>query len=135
MLNKKTKELAKEIEEILLSVNDYESAANAITDVAYKAFGYAARDVQASGFQAEWAVMQLFKKIKNLDHGFRVIDYSKLLYPQYKDHFSLSFYECVNENKAWLREEARKLLLEDDENGMIANPSVREHWKYLSELS
>ena len=70
-----------------------------------------------------------------MKYGFRIIDYEKLLYPQYlnEDEFP-SFQGLINENIDWLGNAAERLLKETSKTNSLVHPDVSNWWKKLVEM-
>lgn len=111
--------------------HDYGTCVYAMSNSAVAVFNYVASKLGVTGFQASCADLDILRHTRNWKAG-RILDYEKLLYPQYcnSDEFP-SAQQCIEENKEWLSEEARKKLKETD---MPVSPNVLEHWKMLAGL-
>lgn len=126
------KELIDFINEMISIGNSYNTAPYSMALSAYAVFMYVAGKLGVTGFQASWADMQFLKRTRNLEDGFSIIDYSNLLYPQYKDNFEkYSFDNLLRENLPHLKERAKKLL---EEKGGYTHENVIKHWKMIVEL-
>lgn len=125
------KELTSYIRKLTKQKHDYGTCVYAMSMSAQAAFNYVAHCLGVTGFQASCADMDFLRRTRRLKHGFRFIDYSNLLYPQYlnSEHFP-SIWQLIEENKKRLSEAAKKLLKESPS----AHPDVIAHWKMLSEL-
>ena len=106
----------------------YEASADAMWKAALAAFEYAARRVGATGFQASWAALRFYGEAMHIDGPFGVYRLEDALYPQYDLHGRLT--EFIEENRGWLREQARDKL-NDAEMASYAAPRVVAHWRKL----
>lgn len=122
------KELISFINELVAREHDYGTCVYAMSQGAVAAFNYIARKLGVTGFQASCADMDIIKRTRNYEM-FRIINYDNLLYPQYltEEHFPSINY-LLEENKAWLKEQAEKLLAERD----FTHPDVLAHWEKLA---
>lgn len=112
--------------------HDYGTCVYAMSMAATAAFNFVAHKLGVTGFQASCADMDILARTRGWKHGFRILNYADLLYPQYRNKFDGCNYESLLiENGAWLRDEATKLLTE---NG-TAHPAVREHWQRLASFA
>lgn len=127
---KTIEELVAVVEALREREHDYGTCVYAMSIAATAAFNYMASALGVTGFQASCADLDVLKRTRGYKHGFRVIDYSNLLYPQYKDHLTLSPDRMLAEDDGLRRRivaEAKKLLAD----GSGAHPDVVAHWKYL----
>lgn len=123
----KTKEdLDNLLNEITVKDHDYDSIVRACWAAMLGAFNYVNRSPIGgiTGFQAGfigWAAIMEFMGIKK-DSPVRIVEYDKMLYPQYLEEFDKTISQ-----KTWeyLQKEARKNL----EKHKSASPRVIEHWQ------
>lgn len=108
--------------------HDYGTAVYAMSMAAVAAFNHVASVEGVTGFQASCAKMDIIKRLGGHKDGFMLVDYSKLLYPQYEQGIP-GFWEHIKRNKEQLKKRALELLEENDQ----AHPNVAAHWKKLSE--
>jgi len=129
---KTKKELMKFINDLVKRKHDYGTSVYAMSMSAVATFNYVASQLGVSGFQASCADMDILTRTRNLKHGFRILDYSNLLYPQYlnDEHFP-NYKTLIKKKKEWLAKEAKNLL----ENNKKAHETVKKHWEYLSKLN
>jgi len=116
--------------------HDYGTRANALSLGAEAVFKYLCNKLGVSDFQSSWAALNFVKRIIPYKHGFKIIDYNKILYPQYfynKEDF-LSAEEILNENLQYFKNCARNLLKENESSSWKASPDVIEHWNYILNL-
>jgi len=119
------------INSLVSQEHDYGTCVYAMSMSAVAAFNYVAHMLGVTGFQASCADMDILRRTRNYKHGFRIIDYNKLLYPQYLDTENFPTHEKLTEDcKEWLSKEARKKLVECPD----AHPDVLAHWKHLAML-
>lgn len=110
--------------------HDYGTCVYAMSIAATAAFYYVAHQLGVTGFQASCADMDILSRTRNMKDGFRIFNYSDLLYPQYRDKVQEFEWETLlQENKDRLRERANVLLIESPN----AHPHVRAHWERLAQ--
>lgn len=129
-------ELMEYINALIDREHDYGTCVYAMSMAAVAAFRYVSKQMGATGFQASCADMDIIRRTRHLEHGFRILDYSKLLYPQYVNEENFpSVSEILKENGERLAKEAEKRLKEHKEEDEIsAHPDVVDHWKNLIDL-
>jgi hypothetical protein len=113
--------------------HDYGTCCHAMSLAAVAAFNFVAHELGTTGFQAGCAQMDFLRRQRHLNHGFQLIDYERLLYPQYVDELTITP-EKLLENpdvRKLVVEAARKHLAESHEG---THPEVRKHWEKLSNL-
>lgn len=77
-----------------------------------------------TGFQASCVDLQILKHMRGLDGPFRIVDFSKMLFPQYKQNFKNVL---PKETWNWLQKEAfEKLRIQQD-----SHPNVIAHWESI----
>lgn len=125
------KELLSYIHALVERKHTYGTCVYAMSLAAVATFHYVAHKLGATGFQAGCADLDILVRTRHLKHGFKIVNYEYLLYPQYltDEHFP-TWSMLIQENKAYLKEEAKKLL--KTQKG--AADKVKEHWKYLAAL-
>jgi len=125
-------ELTEYIESLTDRTHDYGTCVYAMSLAAVATFNYMSHVVGASGFQAGCADLDFLRRTRGLRSGFTILDYEKLLYPQYlsKEHFP-SRDELLEDNKVDLARLARQKLAERE----TACPEVRARWTYVASLS
>lgn len=113
--------------------HDYGTCVYAMSMSATAAFNYIARKLGVTGFQASCADMDILRRTRNLESGFRVLNFENLLYPQYcnDEHFP-SWKELIAENIAELSKEAQKRLDKSDGDTIPTHPNVKAHWELLA---
>jgi hypothetical protein len=110
---------------------DYGTCVYAMSMAAIAAKNYVAGKLGVTGFQAGAADMDFLKRARHMKHGFRVIDYGDLLYPQYWDAERTPVYQAV------LRDRTTRALFAQAAANLIAkSPSasrdVIAHWTHLA---
>lgn len=112
--------------------HDYGTCVYAMSMAAVAAYYYVAKKLGVTGFQASCADLDFIKRTRGMKQGFRIVDFDKLLYPQYLDaeHFP-SWNALIEQNKEQLADAARKRLAENS----YANGAVVDHWKWIASLS
>ncbi len=124
-----------ELNEIITALSarehDYGTCVYAISLSAQATFNYLSSELGCTGFQASCADMDFLKRTRSMEHGFRIVNYADLLYPQYREKFEeLSYDKLITENADRLRKAAQELLAQKDS----AHSEVRKHWEWLSQL-
>lgn len=113
-------------------IHDYGTVCHAISACAIAA-AWAADNTEnggITGFQASFVMWNFVKQWSYSSNkcGLAIIDYDKMLFPQYEEMFTKKTISFAT----WKRlQERAKELLAEKENG-IAHPDVREHWKSVA---
>lgn len=128
---KDTQELIGYLEKLIKDLNSsYSEAPFAPALAAISAFNYVACKMGLTGFQASHSGMLFLAKLRHMEHGFKIIDYRDLLYPQYLDRFNISADKLIRENLGTLKSSAKDLLTTHKD----AAPEVKEHWKSILDI-
>jgi len=108
--------------------HDYGTCVYAMSMAAVAAFNYVASALGVTGFQASCADLDVLRRTRSLE-VFRVVDASKLLYPQYltREHFPTQD-DIEADCGEWLGNKARALLTESPN----AHPDVVARWQELA---
>jgi hypothetical protein len=126
----KTKdELQSFVDSLVDRKHEYGTCVYAISMASLATFYYVSGKLGVTGFQASCADMDFVKRNRSYDLGFTIVDYGKLLYPQYEDD-TIGFWEYIKANKDALKKEALKLLADKDKKN--AHPNVIAHWEKLA---
>jgi len=127
---KNHRQLSEYIKSLTERDHDYGTCVYAMSLAATATFNYVAHRLGCTGFQASCADMDILRRTRHLESGFRIIDYNKLLYPQYinSEHFP-SVTDLLAEHKDRLAEQATENLKEADE---FTSEVVVAHWKKLA---
>ena len=122
-------ELVQYIHALVDREHDYGTCVYAMSMAALAAFYYVSSRLGVTGFQASCADMDFLNRTRGYKLGFRIVDYSKLLYPQYltSEHFPTRA-ELEIEHREPLRGEAARLLEESPD----AHPDVLARWVLLA---
>lgn len=114
--------------------HDYGTCVYAMAIAAEAAFKYVSSELGATGFQAGCADMEALKRLRGLKHGFAMIDYNNILFPQLStpDHFPTAE-SILESNKKYFKEEAQKLMDEGDKDQVHVD--VWNHWERLANLN
>jgi uncharacterized protein YfbU (UPF0304 family) len=109
--------------------HDYGTAVYAMSIAATAVFNFVASKVGCSGYQSSIADMDIIRRTRSLELGFMLIDFEKLLYPQYdgSDHFPTK-QALIEKHRKMLAKKARELLAKETD----AHPNVLAHWKMLA---
>lgn len=128
---KTVEELTEYINSLVDRRHDYGTCVYAVSMAALATFYYVSHKLGATGFQASCADLDFLKRSRSYKHGFMVLDYNNLLYPQYLDEERFpSWQDLTKKNAKWLKEEAGKLLTKSPD----AHPEVLAHWKRLKNM-
>ena len=128
---KTSEELTAYINALVSQQHDYGTCVYAMSMSAVAAFNYVAHALGVTGFQASCADMDILKRTRSMDSGFRIINYADLLYPQYltEEHFP-SAEQLIEECAETLSKQAKENLAKSP----TAHPSVIAHWERLAKL-
>lgn len=139
-------ELVDELRDILLDGTNhdggedgYNRSAGALEKAPAAAFNAFASMLGVSGFQASWAALAFYGDVMHVDGPYTIVQLQDALYPQYDLPGRLARF--LDENKAWLAEEAQKKLdayesrpsfTSDDGTQLpTVHPDVVAHWRKL----
>jgi len=125
---KSSKQLVAYIKKLSEGEHSYGTCVYAMSLAAVATFHFMSHKLGVTGFQAGCADMDILRRTRNYKHGFMIIDYGNLLYPQYDDieHYPTREY-LIQENIKWLGKEAKKSLQDSE----TAHPEVRAWWERL----
>lgn len=126
---KSLEELTDIVEALRTREHNYGTCAYAMSIAATAAFQYLASALGVTGFQASCADLDFLKRVRGYEHGFCIIDYSQLLYPQYDDKLRLSPEKMLEED--WLRKDIVETAKKNLETKVGAHQAVVEHWRML----
>lgn len=108
--------------------HDYGTCVYAMSMAAVAAFYYVSSKLGVSGFQASCADMDILRRTRRIDGGFRLVTYDDLLYPQFWDEERSGIFAAeLRENPERYAEKARALLREDS-----GTAAVRDHWRRIA---
>ena len=123
------KDLDKLLKEVIADKDlDYGKTVYAISSCMMATLNYVDRNLGGiSGFQAGCIGWEMVKKylVPSNKTSLKIIDYDKMLYPQYEYEFVDK--EIPKELWTQLQKEANRMLAEVD----YASPQVIEHWKSI----
>lgn len=111
------------IKELSEYEHTYDSIVHAITAVSYRA-AHAMNNTEVggiSGFQGNAVMWEFIRRWGHYEGPTRLIDYSKMLYPQYKDDFQKTI---SKETLEWLQDSIRERL----KSNPIISKQVNNHW-------
>jgi hypothetical protein len=118
-------ELATIINSLANRKHDYGTCVYAMSIAAHATFRYIANHLGVTGFQASCADLDFLRRTRNID-AFKIVDYSKVLYPQYHDEINnICVDKIIAENKDYFRAECKRLL----KNPEHASANVIANWK------
>jgi hypothetical protein len=106
--------------------HDYGTVCHAIAALAIGAAWYGAHSQGITGFQAGFIMWDFIEQWEYSDNqcGLRIIDYDKMLYPQYEDKFEKVI---TSEQFKKMQEVAAEKLKGKD----FAHPDVVKHWESI----
>lgn len=123
-------DVLKYIDGLVKQEHDYGTCVYAMSMAAIAAYNYVGSQLGVTGFQASCADLDIIARNRGWKHGFQLLNYEDLLYPQYAEKFdAISFDALIEKNKDWLKKEAATKLLE----GQGAHGDVVAHWKRLAQ--
>lgn len=127
-------DLADYIKTLVERPHDYGTSVYALSLSSVATFNYVAKALGMTGFQASYAELDFLRRTRGLEAGFRVIDYSLMLYPQYWDENGDLFRILLREEDTLetIAEEAKKLLETISEDSVV-HPDVKAHWQQLAQ--
>lgn len=109
-------------------VHDYGTACHAIVAMAIAAASYGAHREGITGFQAYFVMWGFIREwwYKDNKSGLKILDYDRMLYPQYEYKFEKTIDREIFEK---LQEQAKEKLENEDLNHV--HPNVIAHWKSI----
>lgn len=121
-------ELTTYINGLVEQQHDYGTCVYAASLSAVATMHYIAFRLGMTGFQMSCADMDVVRRMRGYKHGVMVIDFGRLLYPQYD--IIKEVCEAVAEAKTseYLQKAARDLLMDKSH----AHPDVIAHWETLA---
>ena len=126
-------ELAAQIESLttieLGTTDGYSQAGDALWKAALLAFNYAADQVGATGFQAEWAALRFYGEALSIKGPFGIVMADHALFPQYDEVAKVRDW-VESKWRPWLIEQAREALAKDLS---LVHPNVIAHWQSLAD--
>jgi len=110
----------------------YGTCVYAMSIASVATFRYIVHKLGVTGFQASCADLDILRRTRNMNHGFRIVDYKNLIYPQYCDseHFPC-YLELIRDNLS----ELQNLVKERMEESSDIHPAVFNHWKWILSLN
>lgn len=125
-------ELAAYISSLVDRPHDYGTCVYAMSMSALAAYYYVSKQLGVTGFQASMADMDLLRRNRHMEMGFRIVNYADMLYPQYwKGATAGLFAEALQEN-----EEIAKAVAEKAQEYLAETKGVdevRKHWQILAD--
>lgn len=115
--------------------HDYGTICHAIAIAAYAAARVVDNGPQGgiTGFQAGAVMWEFIRLWKHIDGPCRLLQYDKMLYPQYDEHYARTISKSTWE---WLQKEAKTKLAEAAKQQLVASevtpsPVVLAHWQSI----
>jgi hypothetical protein len=119
-------ELLEYLDSLVERQHDYGTTVYAMSMAAVAAFNYVAKKEGVTGFQANIATLDVIRRLRGFEHGFMLVDYAKLLYPQYNVLKEVA--EGLEEVRPQLAKVAAELLAKRQD----AHPEVVAHWREMA---
>jgi hypothetical protein len=117
------------VEAVTKRQHDYGTCVYAMSISAEAAFNYVSHELGCTGFQASCADLNFLSRTRHMEHGFQIINYDNLLYPQYADKWP-SRSKVIEENIDELGKAAEKKLAES----IGVHPNVARWWEDLIDM-
>ena len=111
--------------------HDYGTCVYAMTYSALAAFDYVAHKLGVTGFQASCADATFLARTRGMNDGFSILDYNKLLYPQFLDKFNKTATDYIYSNLESLQDKVLDFL--EEKEGQV-HPDVKAHWEWILSL-
>ncbi len=128
---KREKDVIRFIRNIINRDHEYGTCVYAMSLSAIAAFNYVCSRLGTTGFQASCADMDFLARTRGMKDGFSILDYNRLLYPQYLDKFNKTAVDYIYSNLESLQDKALDLL--EKSEGMT-HPDVKAHWEWILSL-
>lgn len=123
------RDLQRIVDAVAQRQHDYGTCVYAMSISAEAAFNYVGHVLGVTGFQASCADLDFLRRTRMLEHGFQIINYDNLLYPQYADKFPTRE-QILRDNIDEIGKAAEKKLAEVDQ----VHPAVKQHWEGLVDM-
>jgi hypothetical protein len=120
-------ELKEFISTLETRTHNYGTCVYAMSLAAEAAYNYIASKLGVTGFQASIADLDFLRKTRGMKNGFKILNYSDLLYPQYI--YKFTSFAISKDNAEKLSEVAAKEL-EGAKEGV--HPEVIKHWENIA---
>lgn len=124
------RDLQRILEALTTRQHDYGTCVYAMSIAALASFNYVSSVLGCTGFQAGCADLDFLKRTRHLKHGFQIVNYENLLYPQYIDKFPTRS-QILRDNIDEIGKAAEQKLAETDDR---VHPDVKRHWEDLVDL-
>lgn len=112
--------------------DSYVQCIEAMAQAAVLAFNHVAGELQVTGFQASVAALQAFGRMQHVEGPFMIARLEKALFPQYSITASVDEWATSDDSLAWLREQARNKISENEHRSSDIAPAVWAHWQMLA---
>jgi hypothetical protein len=109
--------------------HDYNSICYALRDATLAFFNYFSSKHGMTGFQASWSALDFLGKVYGFKAPYKIIDSSKMLYPQYDLHKELD--EFIERSLPELAKIAKERI-EKTNDGEYVDPDVWKRWTELA---
>lgn len=106
----------------------------AVVNITYAAYDFAACATGQSGASASWAAMKFLAKARYMEGPWMIVDFTHFLYPQYDDRMNSLIEDNLRESIPELAKLARQLIIKDDAHKLRAHPNVRARWELVSRM-
>lgn len=124
---KTIKELNQYISILTTRKHDYGTCVYAMSMCSLATYYYTSSKLDVTGFQARCADLDFITRTSGMKHGFMIVNYENLLYPQYD--LLKDVEEQLTKARYNLKGEALKLLANNN-----ACPEVVERWEEIAKL-
>jgi len=125
-------ELLDIIRQLVDRPHTYGTCVYAMSIAGLAAFRYVASKLGTTGFQSSCADLDFLRRNRSMNHGFRIINYNDLIYPQYCDsEYFPCYLELIRDNLSGLQELVKERMKESSD----VHPEVLNHWKWILSLN
>lgn len=124
-------DLSTYINKLVNRQHDYGTCCYAMSLAATAAFNFVAHKLGVTGFQASCADMDILRRTRHIEGGFRIMKYDDLLYPQYCDDEHFPSWRDLLKDKDIAKQLAKKAKAKLKKNPN-AHEDVVAHWRKLA---
>lgn len=127
---KTLEELLEYTETLRAQKHDYGTCVYAMSLAAVAMFNFMGSELGVTGFQASCADMDFLKRTRSMKNGFRILDYDRILYPQYCNNETFpTWREILNENRVFFAKLAKDHINNADR---MVHEEVLKHWVMIA---
>lgn len=124
-------ELLTIIKKVVGQDHDYGTCVYAMSIAAQAAFNYVSYKLGTTGFQTSLADLDFLKRTRGMEHGFKILNFTHLLYPQYQEEFRITPEQLITNNINHLGKIAKEKLIESEKGDYPVSPNVTAHWSMI----